>query len=86
MLPRPKTDETHNGQRQQIAPGEQDFAASAEDLMKLTMDKGSRKTPGSRILLPQPKTDETHNGQRQQKSRNAAKLAAFALGVAEAML
>jgi hypothetical protein len=46
------------------------------------MDKGSRKTPGSRILLPRPKTDETHNGQRQQKSRNTVKLAAFALGVA----
>ena len=78
MLPRPKTDETHNGQRQQIAPGEQDFAASAEDLMKLTMDKGSRLPPGSRILLPQPKTDETHNGQRQQKDPGEQDFAASA--------
>jgi len=51
-----RPDETRQGQRQQSRLKKQDFAASAEDLMKLAKAKGSNLALRSRILLPPPKT------------------------------
>ena len=68
LLPPPKTRRNSPRPKAAILSHKQDFAASAEDPMKLTKVKGSKLASEARFCCLRRKPNETRQDQRQQAS------------------